>query len=155
MFMPNFLPKYYVENFLIKKKSYQLSLYIQIYLKLRFPSSVITFILCYFLSNGPTKFDKKWHKWVYETFGSNGLRLVEILTRFSFLSKNSVYFPQTLQKENYWGPLTKNNDTTHCFNPLTPKIWLLILLSSYYTFPCKLVMGTWCEIKIAASTYTW
>ena len=98
---------------------------------------------------------KKWHRWVYETFGSNGLRLVEILTRFSFLSKNSVYFPQTLQKENYWGPLTKNNDTTHCFNPLTPKIWLLILLSSYYTFPCKLVMGTWCEIKIAASTYTW
>ena len=98
---------------------------------------------------------KKWHKWVYETFGSNGLRLVEIQTRFPFLSKNSVNFSQTLQKENYWGPLTKNNDTAHCFNPLTPKIWLLILLSSYYTFPCKLVMGTWWEIKIAASTYTW
>ena len=69
MFMPNFLPKYYVENFLIKKKNYQSSLYIQTYLKLRFPSSVITFILCYFLSNGPTKFDKKmtqmglWNIW--------------------------------------------------------------------------------------------
>ena len=29
-------------------------------------------------------------------------------------------------------------------NPLTPKIWLLILPSGCYTFPCKLVMRTWC-----------
>ena len=29
-------------------------------------------------------------------------------------------------------------------NPLTPKIWFLILPSSCYTFPCKLVMRTWC-----------
>ena len=30
------------------------------------------------------------------------------------------------------------------FNPLTPKIWLLILPSSCLTFPCKSVMRTWC-----------
>ena len=30
------------------------------------------------------------------------------------------------------------------FNSLTPKIWLLILPSSCYTIPCKLVMRTWC-----------
>ena len=32
------------------------------------------------------------------------------------------------------------------FNPLTPKIWLLILPPSCYTFPCKLVMRIWCSI---------
>ena len=30
------------------------------------------------------------------------------------------------------------------FNPLTPEIWSLILLSSFYIFPCKLVMRIWC-----------
>ena len=30
------------------------------------------------------------------------------------------------------------------FNPLTPKIWLLILPSSCYTFPCELVTQIWC-----------
>ena len=34
------------------------------------------------------------------------------------------------------------------FNPLTPEIWSLILLSSFYIFPCKLVMRIWCWIKI-------
>ena len=29
-------------------------------------------------------------------------------------------------------------------DPLTPKIWLLILPCSCYTFPCKLVMRNWC-----------
>ena len=29
-------------------------------------------------------------------------------------------------------------------NPLTPKIWLLILPSCYYTFPCELGTRTWC-----------
>ena len=29
-------------------------------------------------------------------------------------------------------------------NPFTPKIWLLILPSSCHTFPCKLVLRTWC-----------
>ena len=36
-------------------------------------------------------------------------------------------------------------------NPLTPKIWLLILLSSYYTFPCTLVKRSWSYIKITPS----
>ena len=30
------------------------------------------------------------------------------------------------------------------FNPSTPKIWLLILPSSCYTFPSKLIMIIWC-----------
>ena len=39
-------------------------------------------------------------------------------------------------------------------NSLTPKItWLLILLSSYYKYPCKLVMRIWCKIKITTSTW--
>ena len=29
------------------------------------------------------------------------------------------------------------------FNPLTPKIWLVILFSSCYTYPCRLVMRIW------------
>ena len=37
-------------------------------------------------------------------------------------------------------------------NPLAPKIWLLILPSYCYTFPCKLVTGIWCQIKIKIST---
>ena len=46
---------------------------------------------------------------------------------------------------SWWPPKT--------IKPLTPKIWLLILPSSCCTFPCKLVMRTWCWIKIAASTW--
>ena len=38
-------------------------------------------------------------------------------------------------------------------NPLTPKIWLLILPSSCYTFPCKLVMRIWYQMKITTSTW--
>ena len=38
-------------------------------------------------------------------------------------------------------------------NPLTPKIWLLILPCSCYTLLCKFVMRTWCLIKIAATTW--
>ena len=38
-------------------------------------------------------------------------------------------------------------------NPLTLKIWLLILPSGCYTYPCKLVMRIWCEIKIITSTW--
>ena len=46
---------------------------------------------------------------------------------------------------SWWPPKT--------IKPLTPKIRLLILFSSCCTFPCKLVMRTWCWIKIAASTW--
>ena len=31
---------------------------------------------------------------------------------------------------------------------LTPKIWLLILPSSYYTFPCRLIMRIRCSINV-------
>ena len=48
---------------------------------------------------------------------------------------------------------TISKSTKDAFNPLTPKIWLLILPYSCYTFPCKLVMRTWCWFKIAASTW--
>ena len=33
------------------------------------------------------------------------------------------------------------------YNPLTPKICLLILASNCYTFPCNLVARIWCQIK--------
>ena len=33
------------------------------------------------------------------------------------------------------------------FNPSTPKIWLLVLPSSCYTFPRKLVLRIWCKIE--------
>ena len=42
-------------------------------------------------------------------------------------------------KENTISKSTKN-----AINPLTPKIWLLILPYSCYTFPCKFVIKTWC-----------
>ena len=38
-------------------------------------------------------------------------------------------------------------------NPSTPKIWLLILSSSCYTFPCELVTRIWCSIKIISCTW--
>ena len=38
-------------------------------------------------------------------------------------------------------------------NPLTPRIWFLILPSSCYIFPFKLVARIWCLIKII--TFTW
>ena len=41
----------------------------------------------------------------------------------------------------------------HTFNPITSMIWLLILPSSCYIFPCKLVMRIWCQIKI--TTLAW
>ena len=38
-------------------------------------------------------------------------------------------------------------------NPLTPKIWLSILLSSYYTCPRKLIMRIRCSIKVINCTW--
>ena len=38
-------------------------------------------------------------------------------------------------------------------NPLTPKIWLLILPSSYYTFPCRLITRIRCSIKVINCTW--
>ena len=37
--------------------------------------------------------------------------------------------------------------------PLTPKIWLSILPSSYYTFPCKLITRFRCSIKLINRTW--
>ena len=42
---------------------------------------------------------------------------------------------------------------TEILNPLTPKIWLLILPSSCYTFPCNLVTRIWCYIMKATSNW--
>ena len=39
------------------------------------------------------------------------------------------------------------------FNPLTPKIWLLILPSSCYRFPCNLVTRILCYIMITTSNW--
>ena len=41
----------------------------------------------------------------------------------------------------------------HTFSPTTSMIWLLILPSSCYIFPCKLVTRIWCQIKI--TTLAW
>ena len=38
-------------------------------------------------------------------------------------------------------------------NPLTPKIWLSILLSYYYTCPRKLIMRIRCSIKVINCTW--
>ena len=38
-------------------------------------------------------------------------------------------------------------------NPLTPKIWLLLLSSCCHMIPCKLVIRIWYKIKI--KTFTW
>ena len=41
-------------------------------------------------------------------------------------------------------------------NHLTPKIWLLILPSGCYTFPCKLVTGIWYLIRVMTfALYVW
>ena len=42
---------------------------------------------------------------------------------------------------------------TDVLNPSTPKIWLLILPSSCYTFPCKWVTRMWCQIEITTSIW--
>ena len=41
----------------------------------------------------------------------------------------------------------------HLLNTLTPNIWLFILPSSCYTFPCKLVIRIWCKINTTNSTW--
>ena len=40
----------------------------------------------------------------------------------------------------------------HLLNTLTPNIWLFILPSSCYTFPCKLVIRIWCKINTTNSS---
>ena len=45
------------------------------------------------------------------------------------------------------------NLTAMWFNPLTSKIWLLILPSSCYTFPCKLVRRIWSSIELISCTW--
>ena len=40
-----------------------------------------------------------------------------------------------------------------CYNPYNPRIQLLILFSSWYIFPCKLVARIWCYIFI--NTLIW
>ena len=46
-----------------------------------------------------------------------------------------------------------NSPLIFLFNPLTPKIWLLILPSSCYTFPFELVRKIWFSIKVIS--FTW
>ena len=43
--------------------------------------------------------------------------------------------------------------TVNPINPLTPKIWLLILPSGCYTFPYKLITRIWCSIKVISCTW--
>ena len=61
----------------------------------------------------------------------------------------------SIKKINFKGQymLTEGILYNNCINNVTSKIWLLILLSSCYTFPCKLVMRIWCKVKIITSTW--
>ena len=45
------------------------------------------------------------------------------------------------------------NNTREVINPWTPKIWLSILPSGYYTFPCGLIMRIRCSIKVINSIW--
>ena len=49
--------------------------------------------------------------------------------------------------------IKNKNMLIYFLNPLTPKIWLLILPFSWYTFPCKLVMRIWYSIKVISCTW--
>lgn len=39
--------------------------------------------------------------------------------------------------------IVKDKNHYISFNPLTPKMWLWILSSCCYTFPCKIFVGIW------------
>ena len=58
------------------------------------------------------------------------------------VSKNEPSTPQEWQASNFSLQGYENKGNDHqlkkllIFNPLTPKIWLSILPSSCYTFPC-------------------
>ena len=49
--------------------------------------------------------------------------------------------------------IKNKNMLIYFLNPLTAKIWLLILPFSWYTLPCKLVMRIWCSIKVISCTW--
>ena len=49
--------------------------------------------------------------------------------------------------QRWWDGLFKGN------GPLTTKIWLSILPSSFNTFPSKLITRTWCSIKVTNCTW--
>ena len=59
--------------------------------------------------------------------------------------ENNIYLLSTIWKNKEL--LQQSNS----LNPSTPKIWLLILSSSCYTFPSKLVWRIWCLLKITTS----
>ena len=80
----------------------------------------------------------KEHFWLCYTYSCPSEKKNLCVHRFLKIQQKSIFKTTTERKR---------------FNPLTPKIWLLILPSSCYTFPNKLVMIIWCKIKMTTSTW--
>ena len=82
-----------------------------------------------------------------------------MLINFGVQRVSAYFFTYWLTKRNCWDNLVLCQNLyineffylkyfieiqSYTFNPLTPKIWILIFSSSYYTSPGKLVMRIWC-----------
>ena len=104
------------------------------------------------ISLGKNLFQKPaWKQLMY-----NYVKLVILKFHYLFIKKMNFSFPRSdfpLLKFvfhilfSFAGSPSQANNSIYSWsevNPLTPKIWLLILPSRCYTFPCKLVTRIWC-----------
>ena len=90
---------------------------------------------------------KAWDDAVFKGLSYNFISKVAIFTHiYTFDSRQRESTKRLENAQTYW-------EEVFTLNPLTPKIWLIILSSSGYTFPCKLVMRIWCSIKIISCTW--
>ena len=80
-------------------------------------------------NDGPPIKENLTHSWKF--LGDNRSDAIKIYFQLSVIKHTDNWF---------------YNNRHYMFNPLTPKIWLLILPPCCYTFPCKLVMRIWCSI---------
>ena len=77
----------------------------------------------------------------YKIYGIICSTKLDFLKAFLLKWQNCHEEPITGQLSAFF---TRFRYVKNLLNPLNPKIWLSILPSSYYTFPCKLVMRIWC-----------
>ena len=89
-----------------------------------------------------------------EVYADCKLQTLRIWAAFPIMhrSKGRIYKVKHQQLLQDWANIVRQVRENVKPNPLTPKILLLILPCSCYTFPCILVVRTWCQIKIAASS---
>ena len=71
---------------------------------------------------------------------------------YNFISKVAIFTHIYTFDSRQKGEHQASRDA-FTLNPLTPKIWLIILSSSCYTLPCKLVMSIWCSIQMISCTW--